>query len=54
VTMMGFEARVSQRETDTGTMHRVRIGPLTSLDASNQARRKLSEAGMDASIIKIK
>jgi cell division protein FtsN len=54
VAMMGFEARVSQRETDTGTMHRVRIGPLTSLEASNQARRKLSEAGMEASIIKIK
>lgn len=54
LTMLGFDAKVSQRETDTGTLHRVRIGPLPTLELTNRARVKLAENSIESSIIKIK
>jgi cell division protein FtsN len=53
LAILGFEAQVSQRETDAGTLHRVRIGPVANLDTTNRVRAKLSENGIDSSIIKI-
>jgi cell division protein FtsN len=52
--MLGFEAKISQRETDAGTIHRVRIGPVPDLEMTNRARSKLAENGVESSIIKIK
>lgn len=54
LAMLGFEAKISQRETDAGTIHRVRIGPVPDLEMTNRARAKLAENGVESSIIKIK
>ncbi len=54
LAMLGFEAKISQRETDAGTIHRVRIGPVPDLEMTNRARSKLAENGVESSIIKIK
>lgn len=54
LVMLGFDAKISQRETDTGTLHRVRIGPLTTQEMANRAKSKLAENNIESSVIKIK
>lgn len=52
LALLGFEAAVSDRATDTGVLHRVRMGPFTQLDAMNRARSKLSENGVDVAVVR--
>lgn len=52
LALLGFEASISDRTSDGGTLHRVRIGPFSQADAMNKARAKLSEAGVDVAIVK--
>ncbi len=52
LALMGFEATVSDRTTDAGVLHRVRMGPYTQVEAMNKARSKLSENGVDVSVVR--
>lgn len=52
LALMGFEASVSDRTTDAGVLHRVRMGPYTQVEAMNKARSKLSENGVDVSVVR--
>ncbi|HZX28491.1 MAG TPA: SPOR domain-containing protein [Telluria sp.] len=52
LALLGFEASISDRTSDGGTLHRVRIGPFNQAEAMNKARAKLSEAGVDVAIVK--
>jgi cell division protein FtsN len=54
LAMLGFQAQLSQRETDAGVLHRVRIGPVPDLDRTNKIRAQLAQNGIESSIIKIK
>jgi cell division protein FtsN len=54
LAMLGFQAQLSQRETDGGVLHRVRIGPVPDLDRTNKIRAQLAQNGIESSIIKIK
>lgn len=54
LAMLGFQAQLSQRETDAGVLHRVRIGPVPDLERTNKIRQQLSQNGIESSIIKIK
>jgi cell division protein FtsN len=54
LAMLGFQAQLSQRESDTGVLHRVRVGPVPDLERTNKIRAQLAEAGIETSIIKIK
>jgi cell division protein FtsN len=54
LAMLGFQAQLSQRETDAGVLHRVRIGPVPDLERTNKIRQQLAQAGIESSIIKIK
>lgn len=53
LALLGFEARVTERVTDSGTLYRVRMGPFAQLDATNRIREKLSESGVDAAVVRI-
>src|SRR5450830_176323 len=44
LALLGFEANISDRTTDTGVLHRVRVGPYSQVEAMNKARAKLSES----------
>lgn len=52
LALMGFEATVSDRSTDTGVLHRVRMGPFTQVEAMNKVRAKLSENGVDVAVVR--
>jgi cell division protein FtsN len=54
LAMLGFQAQLSQRETDAGVLHRVRVGPIPDLERTNKIRQQLAQNGIESSIIKIK
>ena len=51
LALLGFEATVSDRATDAGVLHRVRMGPFTQVEAMNKVRAKLSENGIDVAVV---
>ena len=52
LALLGFEASVSDRTTDAGVLHRVRMGPFTQVEAMNKVRSKLSENGIDVAVVR--
>ena len=52
LALIGFEARVSEKPSDTGNLYRVRIGPFSQLETMNQMRRKLSENSVDVAVVR--
>jgi cell division protein FtsN len=53
--MLGFESSVEPANLpDKGTWYRVRLGPYSRLEESNQVRQALAQNGVDASLIKLK
>lgn len=55
IAILGFESSVEPTTLpDKGTWYRVRLGPYTSLEDVNKARRVLSQNGIDASLVKLK
>ncbi|MGK5026580.1 SPOR domain-containing protein [Janthinobacterium sp. RB2R34] len=52
LALLGFEAAISDRSTDAGVLHRVRIGPFNQVDAMNRARTKLSDNGIDVAVVR--
>lgn len=52
LALIGLEASVSEKTSDTGTLYRVRVGPFDHADAMNKIRAKLSENSVDAAIVR--
>lgn len=52
LALLGFEAKVSDRPSDNGTLYRVRIGPISQSETVNRMRTKLSDNGIDAAIVR--
>jgi cell division protein FtsN len=52
LALMGFEANVSERPSDTGPLYRVRIGPFNQLEVMTRARSKLSDNGVDVAVVR--
>jgi cell division protein FtsN len=52
LALVGFEASISDRSSDAGVLHRVRIGPYSQVDAMNRARAKLIDSGIDVAIVR--
>ncbi|MES2739568.1 MAG: SPOR domain-containing protein [Pseudomonadota bacterium] len=52
LALLGFEAAITERVTDVGVLHRVRMGPYTQAEAMNRVRSKLSENGVDVAVIR--
>jgi cell division protein FtsN len=54
LALQGFEAVVQTASiSDKGTWHRVRVGPLTSIEQINKVRGELTAAGFNTDLIKI-
>lgn len=54
LALLGFEAKVSERTADGGTLYRVRMGPYGQMDAMNKISSKLSDNGVNYSVIRTK
>ncbi|WP_338845505.1 SPOR domain-containing protein [Massilia sp. W12] len=52
LALLGFEAAISERNSDNGVLYRVRLGPFNQVEAMNRARAKLSENGVDVSVVR--
>jgi cell division protein FtsN len=52
LALIGFEARVTEKNSDTGTMYRVRVGPINNAETMNRMKAKLSENGVDVAIVR--
>lgn len=53
LALLGFEARVTPRLSDSGTLYRVRVGPFAQTEAMNRIREKLSESGVDVAVVRV-
>jgi cell division protein FtsN len=52
LALLGFEASISDRTSDSGVLHRVRMGPYNQVEAMNKARAKLQDSGVDVAIVR--
>lgn len=53
LALMGFSARIAERQSDNGTLYRVRIGPFGQLETMNRIRGKLTDNGVDVAVVRI-
>ena len=53
LAMLGYEARLTEREQSGRTMYRVRIGPFDKKTDAEAAREKLTGAGVDAAVVTV-
>lgn len=53
LALMGFPANVGERQSENGTLYRVRIGPFGQLETMNRVRTKLSDNGVDVAVIRV-
>lgn len=52
LALLGFEAAITDRTTDGGVLHRVRVGPYNGVESMNKARAKLLDSGIDVAIVR--
>jgi cell division protein FtsN len=52
LALLGYEAAISDRVSDAGVLHRVRVGPYGQVEAMNKARAKLLDSGIDVAIVR--
>lgn len=53
LSLMGVEAKVTEREQSGRTVFRVRSGPFNKEDDADKMKEKLSAAGMDAALVRV-
>jgi cell division protein FtsN len=53
LSLLGVEARVSEREQAGRTIYRVRVGPLQNRDAAERVRERLEQNGFDAALVRV-
>ncbi|HIV69805.1 MAG TPA: SPOR domain-containing protein [Candidatus Aquabacterium excrementipullorum] len=53
LSMLGLEARISEREVNGRTMYRVRLGPFAQRELAEEVRVKLSGSGIDTALVRV-
>ena len=53
LAMLGWEARVSEREQNGRTVYRVRVGPFSKRDDAEQLKEKLDGAGVESAMVRV-
>ena len=53
LAMMGYEAKVTEREQSGRTVYRVRIGPFPRKDDADGAKDKLASAGVESALVRV-
>ena len=53
LAMLGWEARVNEREQNGRNVFRVRIGPFGKRDDAEQIKEKLAGAGVDSALVRV-
>ncbi len=53
LAMLGYEARVSEREQSGKTVYRVRVGPYERKDDAEAAKGRLADSGVEAALVRV-
>lgn len=53
LALLGFSANIEEKQSDNGTLYRVRIGPFGEQQVMNRMRGKLSDNGVDAAVVRV-
>ena len=53
VAMLGWEARVSEREQNGRAVFRVRVGPFSKRSDAEQLKDKLDSASVDSTLVRV-
>ena len=53
LAIMGYEAKVTEREQSGKTVFRVRVGPFDRKEGADGAKEKLAGAGVDAALVRV-
>ncbi|MGL4436252.1 MAG: SPOR domain-containing protein, partial [Giesbergeria sp.] len=53
LAMLGWEARVSEREQNGRNVYRVRIGPFAKRDDADQLKEKLAGTGVESALVRV-
>jgi cell division protein FtsN len=53
LAIIGFEAKLTEREQAGRTMYRVRVGPYEKKDDADAAKEKLNEAGVESALVRV-
>ena len=53
LAMLGWEARVSEREQNGRTVYRVRVGPFAKRDDADSLKGKLDGAGVESALVRV-
>ena len=53
LAMLGFGAKVTERDQAGRTMYRVRVGPFQTKDQADDTRDKLDGSGMESSLVRV-
>ena len=51
--MLGYEAKLTEREQSGRTVYRVRVGPFDTKDEADATKEKLNGAGVDAALVRV-
>jgi cell division protein FtsN len=54
LALLGFEATIETTAADKGPLHRVRVGPYTSVEELNRTRDTLNQNGVPTTLIKLR
>jgi len=53
LSLMGIEAKVTEREQSGRQVFRVRVGPFDRKEDADRAKEKLGEAGVDSALVRV-
>ena len=53
LAMLGFAARISEREQSSRTVYRVRVGPFETREETNAPLERLQAAGVEVSLVRV-
>jgi cell division protein FtsN len=53
LAMLGYQAKVTEREQSGRTVYRVRIGPFPAKDSADGAKEKLAAAGVETALVRV-
>lgn len=53
LALLGVAASIAERQSELGTLYRVRVGPFADVDTMNRTRVRLSDNGIDVAVVRV-
>lgn len=53
LALLGVAASIAERQSELGTLYRVRVGPFADVETMNRTRVRLSDNGVDVAVVRV-